>query len=80
VCKLARPKKQKENTVTIHLNLSPEAIALLNKLAGGERRKSEYIERIIPVLYEATEIGKQQQTQAMAEALAAALTKGTPRE
>ena len=75
---MARPRKTKGVRVNIHLSLSPEAITLLNKLAGGERRKSEYIERILPVLYEATEAGKQQQEQAIANAFAKALVKGLP--
>lgn len=76
---MARPKKPKEDTVTLHLKLKPESVELLNKLAGGERHKSAYLDRIIPLLYEATEAGKQHQSQAFAEAFASVLAKGAVR-
>ena len=74
---MARPRKSKEDMMIIHLNLTRTAVAQLNELAGGERRKSEYLERMIPLLHRAqqraTVVRLKQQTQVLEEALASEL-------
>jgi hypothetical protein len=54
-------------------------VAQLNELAGGERHKSEYLTRIIPILHHATMTARttlrQQQVQAVADAVAKALVE-----
>jgi hypothetical protein len=66
--------------MTIHLKLKPETVAALNELAGGERHKSAYIERMVSVLHGAKQAAQQQQAQLTVEALAAVLTQEPSRE
>lgn len=65
--------------MSIHLNLTPATVLLLNELAGGERHKSEYIEQLIPLLHRATsavyKLQKEQQAQVIAMAVGAMLSE-----
>jgi hypothetical protein len=66
--------------MSIHLSLTPAAVAQLNELAGSERRKSEYLEHIIPILHRASQraalVRLRQQAQLLEEALATELLAG----
>jgi hypothetical protein len=63
--------------MSVRVNLTPDAITLLNELAGGERHKSEYLQKMIPLLHQATSAARralqQHQAQAVAEAVTAAI-------
>jgi hypothetical protein len=60
--------------MTIHLSLSPAAVAQLNELAGSERKKSEYLEQIIPILHRASQRAALQRLKQQAQVLEEALT------
>lgn len=61
--------------MAIHLNLNPTTVELLNKLAGGERHKSAYLDRIVPILYEAHEEFTASVEEAQRDVIAATIAK-----